>query len=416
MHRIRRGVVGLIVLSLGWTLSMASAQESSPSDLPGVLDDLDFVNQPGPAATQPAQPSVERTDVPARSSRRPSRSEFASLNRVPNMFGDSLGINAQVAVPRIDQTGSQSFNVYDLPLGVGRNLKAGENNKPLPMDRVSFQYNGFQNALQQQSFIPEILPPLNQSGNVDMYTFGFEKTFRAGQDSIEVRLPMLGVQNPTIPGGAHVDSGSFGDVTLFWKHLLYRDDMTAISAGVGVSLPTAQDIRVQGPGLPLVIHTDAVHVTPYLGIMTAPNDRWFTMSFLQFDFAASGNPIDGVDPVVPASVYTEQSLMMVDFMLGRWLYQDPSAMRLQGVAAIFEVHYATTLQDGDRIRSTLPVIGVPTIGNLANRVDTFNLTGGVHVQIGPLANLRVGCVLPVQDTIPNRQFDSEINVSFNRFF
>lgn len=415
MNRLRFVAGGLFLLFTGLTFPDVSAQEASPSDLPGSIDDLDFVNQPSPAA-QPAQPNLDRAETPSRSTRRPSRSEFASVNRIPNMFGDSLGINGQLAIPRLDQTGAQALQILDVPLGVGRNLKAGENNKPLPMDRVSFQYNGFQNALHRQMSIPEILPPVNQGGNVDMYTFGFEKTLLAGQDSIEVRLPILGVQNPTGPGGEGFESGSFGDATLFWKHLMYRDEMTAISAGLGVSLPTAGDITGQGLGSPLVIHTDAVHVTPYIGIMTSPNDRWFAMSFLQIDFATSGNPIESPDPAAPTGVYTEQNLLMADFMIGRWLYQNLDAYRLQGIAAVFEVHYATTLQDGDRIRTSLPVIGAPVLGNLANRVDTFNLTGGVHFQIGPLANLRVGCVLPVQDTIPNRQFDSEINVSFNRFF
>jgi hypothetical protein len=61
-----------------------------------------------------------------------------------------------------------------------------------------------------------------------------------------------------------------------------------------------------------------------------------------------------------------------------------------------------------------PTIGA--IGNPFNRVDFLNLTSGLHFQIGPLSNLRVGCAVPLHTSGENRQFDSEIQVQFNRFF
>ena len=46
---------------------------------------------------------------------------------------------------------------------------------------------------------------------------------------------------------------------------------------------------------------------------------------------------------------TDQNLGFFDLGAGYWLYRDPDAPRLTGIAAITELHYTTSLQDADRI-------------------------------------------------------------------
>jgi hypothetical protein len=87
---------------------------------------------------------------------------------------------------------------------------------------------------------------------------------------------------------------------------------------------------------------------------------------------------------------------------------------LQGIAGVAEIHYVTTLQDADFVLFDGPGF-VGALQTTANRIDLLNLTGGLQFQIGPLANIRVGCVVPLK-LAPNRQFDSEMQVSYNRFF
>ena len=87
---------------------------------------------------------------------------------------------------------------------------------------------------------------------------------------------------------------------------------------------------------------------------------------------------------------------------------------LRGIASVFELHYTSSLQDSDRI--DFPNAGlIQTIQVAGNRTDMLNLTSGLHFQLTPSANLRVGAVAPLKAE-PDRAFDSEIYVSFNRFF
>jgi hypothetical protein len=45
----------------------------------------------------------------------------------------------------------------------------------------------------------------------------------------------------------------------------------------------------------------------------------------------------------------------------------------------------------------------------------LNLTSGLQAQLGSASSLRVGAVVPLRDQ-PDRVFDSEVQVSFNRRF
>lgn len=212
--------------------------------------------------------------------------------------------------------------------------------------------------------------------------------------------------------GLSTDSGNIGNLTMFLKGLVVKEQEMAIAGGLGIGLPTGNDVVVTSFSNPLTIQNQAVHLMPFVAMMATPNDRWFVQSFAQIDFAASGN--DVANPLGRAGTYTEQNLMHVDVGLGRWLGQPMSHRYLRGIASVFELHYTSTLQDSDRV--DVANAGPPlTLQVDANHVDLLNLTSGLHFQLTPLANLRVGAVAPLK-TSPNRVFDSEIYVSFNRFF
>lgn len=144
------------------------------------------------------------------------------------MFGDSLRPTGSLVFK--DATGQLGSNL-NLMLAGGGSYNVAENNKALPMDRVFFQYNGFANAL-----------PSNPGGqtSLHMYSLGFEKTFFDGLWSVDVRMPFnsgLAFNSNSLSS----DSGNVGNLSMFLKGLLYKDESLAISSGLGIGLPTGSD-------------------------------------------------------------------------------------------------------------------------------------------------------------------------------
>lgn len=327
------------------------------------------------------------------------------------MFGDLLGGLLQTRI--VDSNGTAQA---ELPLGTGRSYKITENSKPLPMDRLFFNYNGFQNALATQRGIPGI-PGASVLGdaNVDRYTLGAEKTFFDGTASIEVRMPFVGGFNSTNNFSYAITSGNVGDLSLFYKDLLYADDMVSLAAGLGLGLPTGDDVDFRILGDNFTLHNDSVHLMPYVGAMVVPNDYWFFQMFLEIDFAASSNEFTADRQNIVFGQVTEQNLFHASLSGGYWLHDNPEARYLQGIAAIMELHYTTAINDGDNLFFA-GAGATGFLGNPFNRVDFLNLTSGLQFQIGPLSNLRVGCAVPLHESGENRQFDAEIQVQFNRYF
>lgn len=396
---------------------------------------LAFQPAPGAAADQAARDAAAAEaarGTAGRATRSSARTSYARLSRAPNMFGDSFGNGGQLTEnPVVFFVPIGGGNVVacpcgtgdrtDLPAAGGGVIKVAENNKPIPMDRVFFGYNGFQNAL-------TVGQPVPRDVNANRYTLGFEKSLAEGLWSVNVVVPFtdsLALNSDAFS----VSSNSFGNLAVFLKRLAYSDDELALSAGLGVSLPTGSDLSVQthqfnpiratNDTQNLTIHNEAVHLVPYVGLLAMPSDDWFYQGFVSLDFAANGNGVDLGTPASPVGTLTEQNLFHLDFSIGCWIMRNPDAYYLHGVAALAELHYTSTIQDTDSILfPTQPDVGTfinAELTNLANRTDVLNLTGGIQLQIGRLSNLRVAGVVPVRNQ-PDRQFDSEIQISFNRHF
>ncbi len=349
---------------------------------------------------RPADPAAgQRTNSPL--PRSTARNTYVRLARAPNMFGDTLRPLASLLVtPNLAPNTSA-----DLALAGASNFNAAENNRALPTDRVFFGYNGFFNAVDM------ITPNGAQSSDIHMYKIGFEKTLLDGQWSIEARMPLLSslAMNSQV---LSTDAGNVGNLSIFAKRLLVADDGNAIAAGLGFGLPTGQDLIVQAGQNQLRFTNEALHLMPFVAWTSAPTDDLFVNAFGQVDFAASGN--DVVSPGGVQGTFNDQNLLHLDASLGRWLISNTGRRYLTGVAGLLELHYTSTLQDSDVINATQA--GLPGFIVVAgNRRDLLNLTSGVHVQLGPASNLRVGVVSPLR-AAPDRAFDSEIQVVLNRVF
>lgn len=403
-------IVGCVLLAV-LALSAVPVKAQSQSGVTTRLSDdtQDFSTQ---LVVQPAaEPQAEANPQLPRPAPRPTRSStrdsYVRLARAPNMFGDTLRPVGALSIFR-DTGQSIGPTAFNLMLGGAGSYNVAQNNAATPIDRAYFLYNGFYNAVNYTN--PNVFPS-TQSADLHLYTAGIEKTFLDGLWSIDVRMPFTNGFN-FVSDQYATDSGRVGNLSAFLKHLAYADDLMAVAAGVGVGVPTGSDIVSSTAFDRMTIQNEAIHFMPFVAMTANPNDDWFVQAFAQIDFAATGNEV--LTEFGSAGKYTEQNLLHLDATLGRWLAKDMDRAYLTGIAAILELHYTSTLNDSDQV----PVSSLGGFGSLQNpfnRVDLLNLTAGLHFQIGPMSNLRVGAVAPLRAP-PERAFDSEIQVSFNRLF
>jgi hypothetical protein len=352
-----------------------------------------------PSAVQPEAGAMPMPSLPAES---PPPSAFqpgpsslaASLGGagggagLPSMIGDFFGggYNYQFANGATVATA-----------GGDRRFKFADNNNPFPQDRFFFNYHHFNNALVKIN---------GGDANLDRFTFGLEKTVFSDRSSIEVRIP-FGLGLGGNPGGSDPvgQVTEFGNIALAVKHLLVRGPCSAVSAGLGIVLPTGDDFSVGGDVISNVFQNDAIHLLPFIGAYHDLTPRLFTQFFAQLDFDANGN-----DVIIGGQrgVLQDQTLLFLDQQVGYWLYRNGHNRYLRGVAPMVELHYTTTLQDQDYGPFLDRQIFVQNF-----RRDVFNITGGLFFQLGPMSSLKIGGVAPLR-TGDEKQFDSELGVQFTR--
>jgi len=435
-HTRFRGVL-MVCLAIGWgslLVGAAVGQDLPPAPTPTLAPSEDG---PAIADTQPAEaapadtlaptdPTVQPADPATSVPRRPrssmprmgrygrpasssSRGSVFRLASVPNMFGDFLNQGGQVSM-----TGAVDA-LADMPLaGGGHRAKIAENNKAVPVDRFFFTYHHFHNAL---SANPNTrLSGLTRDFSVERYTVGLEKTFFDGRWSVDVRMPFAN-EYGYAPGKFAVGGGDIGNLSIALKRLLVAGEQGALSAGLLIDTPTGSDATCRAVTTKVTMHNDAVHLSPFVAAMGTPNACFFYHGFLQVDVAANGNRVNYDDTyLVDAGSFgklSEQTLMHLDFSVGRWLYRNSCRRGVTGLASIVELHYTTALQDADLVTGTVDTTNF-TFGNLRNRFDIVNLTVGLHAELARRTTVRVAGVFPLNTV--DRPFDSEVQVSVNRRF
>lgn len=390
---------------------------------PGVFRQTQFsATQPAPQTAPQAQPTA-----PPPRARPATRSSYSRLARVPNMFGDSISPSGQL----VGSTEKTPGVALDVPLsgGAGR-AKISENDKGLPMDRVYFLFNHFNNALVADE---NIFAGDQREFDLDRYTLGIEKTFLDERMSLGARVPLLRpfeISEPQVS----LSGGEVGNVAVILKALLFAntEETLAVGGGITLDLPTGSDVDTRIGDSELVIRNRSVHVMPFLSALFRPDERWFYQGTLQFDFTANGNPIVYTSPLddpgsltsgsfgaptgtrLEPGILNDQTLMYIDVSAGRWFFINENSSWFRGLAGVVELHYTTTLQNADAVAFKFRSDNF-NLTNLANRYDVLNLTAGLHMQVDRLTNVRVGCVVPLRSGF-DRAFDSEVQVSVNRFF
>jgi hypothetical protein len=461
--------------------------------------------------------------------------EAAGALAAPNMNGNLLMAGRSVSFA-YGQGGTGLLRVFNTGSTNIVNPKVADNNSPLPQDRIAFRYNFFHDSLAVTGIGNQPLPPITNAANftlatvatttrtydVNQYTFQFEKTFLDGGMSLEFRLPfqntlssnlnltagtVTGIKSmPTPPGLTRlgpsgnvvpvdpsttptvdvltVDPTSgqtlgaerteLGNLSLILKGLVYQTRTIALSGGLGVGIPTANNERVRvtdfGGSLSgnflevervrqFDVKNETWDLTPFLAALYTPTNRFFAQGFLQFDvplntskvtyseaaplllngasFAPNPNdPSVRMPPFTVTDHLREQALMHVDVGTGYWVVRNPEARWVTGLAPTLELHYTTTLNSADivnlpRDSSAIPISSFfdptkgfqvntrsevqPTVGNRRGHVDILDLTAGTTLYVANRATLATAVAVPLR-TGDNRTFDWELQVQLNYYF
>jgi hypothetical protein len=333
----------------------------------------------------------------------------------------------------------------DLPFAAtAGSFKLGDNESPLPRDRIIFDYSFFDNTTLAPGGI-----------NVNRFTAGFEKTLFTDRLSIEFRIPFATTFDSNITIDANDGNTALtnqhaielGNSLFLTKALLSRTETTATSAGLGVGLPTASDITVNrsdGENLYRIENT-APHLIPFVGGVWTPTERLFIQHMAQFDFDITGNEV--VVNQDPNKQFSEDGTFkdagrlkdpvfaFYDLSVGYWLWHLPpcSNQCITGLAGMLELHYNQTLGGFNSVSAKMldstgeqqsfwnPSAAGGSLEPLALQVggggafSSLDLTAGVTMEIRDDAYLSLGCCVPTFGGV-GHEFDYEIRANFSYYF
>jgi len=297
-----------------------------------------------------------------------------------------------------------------LPSSVTGRMKLAENVSPLPQNRVFMNYSLFNNV------------PLTQNGiTVNRFTPGFERTFWNKLASIEVRTPFATTLDSNIftDGSTNTRNAEFGNIFLALKGLLLASDTWALSAGLSLSLPTADDNRVYNSRDTelLRVVNQSVHVMPFIGGLYTPTRRSFVQGIMQVDIDTNGNDVlarttpNGLNKI---GKFQDSTFLYCDLAIGYWLVKrgNRDCSLIRGIIPVLEGHWNRSLNNADIVSDT---DGRFMIQPPVNQLDVFNTLAGLTFQLRNKSRLSLGYVVPIGNG-KDRVFDSEMRVTWNKYF
>jgi hypothetical protein len=345
----------------------------------------------------------------------------ASQSAAPNMIGDTIGYGG---------TGYITLGFTTIPFspGGGRKFKASTNQSPVPEQRFFYNFHWFEDALAVQGPGTPI-----EFIDVTRHEFCWEWPIWNGLASAQIQLPLSNSIDSTITeydltmggfGAPAFTDAEIGNIALALKGLLYETDCDALSLGLAVDLPTAEDVVISDAGGmvgTLHVESEAVTLSPFVGYVYQSPCRWFAQGFLQLAVALNENDYR-LDTPAGDTVgdIDEETLFFGDVGVGFWFYHSDydgmgcggqTGCGSYGVAGIVELHYSTSLDDNTNV----PIDDF----NPLNRFEYSNFEW-VNLTLGFAAHydcwtLTPAVVVPGRDA-PDRQFDVEWTVQLNRHY
>jgi hypothetical protein len=322
----------------------------------------------------------------------------------------TVNYNAEPHTAHFSVTGPSPTNPSLATVGVNRQADGGS---VIPRNRVFFQYSYFDSVA------------LGQGIDLHRFTPGFETTLAHGLMSLEARFPFASTldASPVLNGTVSSNEVEFGNVSLHLKSVLAGGDDWLLSAGLQVTLPTADDysllINDRGRSAEFLrLENDTVHLMPFLGMASAPNDRFFTQSIVQLDFDGRGRSVKLAPNALNGGSLTsigrlnDAAFLYFDSNVGYWLLSDPevSTRMVTGVAPVFELHSAIPISGADRV-------GFAPLGSLGTTRDYSILTAtfGCVFELWHTTLLQVGYSSPIEGG-SNEDFDGEFRAMVSRRF
>ncbi|GHT20844.1 hypothetical protein FACS189419_00760 [Planctomycetales bacterium] len=239
---------------------------------------------------------------------------------------------------------------------------------------------------------------------VEQFTFGLEKRL-SNYLSVELRCPLFGQYgSEQTAGGAnprYETDLEAGNVSLFIKSVLRRTKRWILTGGIGVSLPTAEDARLDNAALENRLY----YLAPFMGVQYRPNRDTFVQFVIQSDTPLSKNKLHfNADSVKVDG----QAVLRTGIQLGHWLVRNDDC-RLGYFA---EINYLTATESSFS----------HSAGTAANyallspvRAGEYTLSGtlGIPVVFGKVT-MTNAVILPL--TSDGRSFSAGYNFSLTGTF
>lgn len=241
-----------------------------------------------------------------------------------------------------------------------------------------------------------------ESRAVEQFSFGLEKQLLR-RSSVELRVPVLSQFASQQTANDFAIDAELGNVSVFLKQVLIRRSRLTISSGIGVSLPTAEDVRV--PSASARLNNNAYYLVSFLGAQWHPNDRAFGHFVVQVDM-----PIEKNELIVGNSQVTVsgQQVIRTGIQLGRWIYRVDTGKRPCRLGAFAEIDYAV-VTDGSPEYALNGVYVSP----LGSRKSTLTGAVGVPMVFGKLTCTN-SLILPMSGS--NRPFSVGYGFALSRLF
>ena len=310
----------------------------------------------------------------------------------PNMIGDFFG---PPSAPFIGDLLGGFSGDFDVPssaqASVGRQ-KIAENTSPLPRDRVFANFSFFSNTQIATNDI-----------NVSRITSGIEKTFFDGDASIEFRAPFAETLAADSVFDDEATDFQLGDLTIYLKTLLYATNNTQVGGGLGLTVPTADDLSQEGEVF--LIEHEAYHLLPYLAYVRAQGNT-FIQLYGQLDIDLNG---DSITTAAGTGRTQDPTLLHLSLATGVWMYRCPRGL-IRGIAPTAEVHYNRALDGTDEVT----IAGLPQFVSL-NRFENFNAVLGATTLLGDASSFTLGYGFPLGNS-SDKNYDGEIRAVFNYYF
>lgn len=319
--------------------------------------------------------------------------------------------------------------------GGGPRLKVSDNFSPIPRHRVYVQNHYFRNLFGTTFDDGSSSGGISRRESVNLTTIGAEFLLPGGNNSVEIRLPLLhapGTNNTLSDpfygdiGNQSAKGGTPANLSVIYKSVLREDEDLFVSAGVAVNIPTAEDVRGSIGLLNYDVENGTTNVIPFLAALFRVHQGLFFQIHTQVDVPLGGDDFNFSETDVfsisyPKSgsfgTFEESVLGSIDLQVAQELYAGSDGGCVGNVTGVIEARLTQALSRSRGVKGAAAGLdGFSDTDVLIDyrqknpRATYLNLTFGIQVNFANDWHLRVGEVVP----LVNNNFTAETLVQFEK--